>query len=130
MCLGVSCLIKYFYCFLKYELCIMFHILHRIVQRICFDLYATVRILYINKFMYAVVTIIIASKLRIIQFTCIISLEEKCRSLTENSTKLKNINVLLIIMWFWLQKLIKKNRWNFVRIHYRIVKRHILIQNV
>lgn len=66
MCLGVSCLIKYFYCFLKYELCITFHILHRIVQRICFDLYTTVRILYNNKFMYAVVTIIIASKLRTI----------------------------------------------------------------
>lgn len=66
MCFGVSCLIKLFYCFLKYELCIMFHILYRIVQRICFDLYATVRILYNNKFMYAVVTIIIATKLRTI----------------------------------------------------------------
>lgn len=66
MCFGVSCLIKNFYCFLKYELYIMFHILHRIVQRICFDLYATVRILYNNKFMYASVTIIIATKLHTI----------------------------------------------------------------
>lgn len=33
---------------------------------ICFDLYATVRILYNNKFMYASVTIIIATKLHTI----------------------------------------------------------------